>query len=214
VSDLLPRWRTTAAEVCAAPDDHVTAVGTDLLQRWSGPARSYHDTAHLTEVLDGIDMLADDAAGTEVAAVRLAAWFHDAIYDGVPGEDERASAEFARDQLTELGVDPGLVAEVARLVLLTDGHDPGPDDFAGQLLCDADLAVLGRDDAGYRAYVAAASAEYAHVPAERFRTGRVRVLRELLAHRPLFHLPTANARWEAQARANISAEIARLTDSS
>lgn len=204
------RWRSTASDVCSAPDQEIEAVGRDLLDRWSAPARSYHDVAHLAEVLDGIDMLADDAAGTEVAAVRLAAWFHDAIYDGVPGQDERASAELARDQLTELGVDSSLVAEVARLVLLTDGHDPGPDDLAGQLLCDADLAVLGRDDAGYRAYVAAASAEYAHIPAERFRTGRLRVLRELLAHHPLFHLPTANARWEAQARANMTAEIARL----
>ena len=41
-------------------------------------------------------------------------------------------------------------AEVARLVRLTETHDPADDDLAGQALCDADLAILAVGAAALR----------------------------------------------------------------
>ena len=100
-------------------------------------ARGYHDRQHLTEVLTHVDELMspnDPARGP----VLLAAWFHDAVYDG-RGDDEERSAQLA---LSSLGDSP-LGREVARLVRLTATHRPADDDPAGQVLCDADLGILG-----------------------------------------------------------------------
>ena len=52
--------------------------------------------------------------------------------------------------------------------------------------------------------------EHAHVDDAAFRSGRARVLRALLDG-PLFRTPQAAARWEARARAQVGAELARLS---
>ena len=53
--------------------------------------------------------------------------------------------------------------------------------------------------------------EYAQVPDPAFRAGRAQVLRGLLAQQVLFRTETGHARWELAARANVEAELARLT---
>ena len=196
MDDLIARWRDLV-------DDE--AAGRSLLSRWSEPHRRYHDAAHLRAVLDAVDELATDAADPD--AVRLAAWFHDAVYAGNPGVDERDSARLAASTLPALGVGDERVAEVVRLVELTATHDPAPDDKNGAVLCDADLAVLGGDPETYAAYAAAVRAEYAHVDEEVFRRGRAEVLERLLSGKPLYRTAAARERWEDAARRNVRTEL-------
>ncbi|SEU06731.1 HD domain-containing protein [Nonomuraea wenchangensis] len=186
------------------------ATGAELIARWSEPHRHYHDRAHLAAVLAAVDDLAGDAADPD--AVRLAAWFHDAVYDGHPGRDEERSAQLAQSRLPRCGVPPAVVAEVARLVRLTAAHDTlTAGDANGAVLCDADLAVLGGPTGGYAAYAAAVRREYAHVPDDLFRPARADVLRRLLAAPALYRTARGRASWEERARANMTAELAELT---
>lgn len=199
---MLTGWRAAAGESPAAE-----AVGAELVARWSEPHRRYHTLTHLTAVLAAVDRLADLA--DDPHAVRLAAWFHDAVYDGRPGWDEERSAQLAQSRLPRCGVPPARVAEVARLVRLTAAHDMlTRTDRDGAVLCDADLAVLGGDD--YETYAANIRQEYAHVPDDLFRQGRAQVLRRLLAVPELFRTPQARELWEERARAHMSAELATL----
>lgn len=183
------------------------AVGAELVARWTEPHRRYHTLAHLRAVLAAVEPLADAAA--DPVAVRLAAWFHDAVYTGRPGHDEERSAQLAQASLPRCGVPPARVATAARLVRLTAAHDPDADDADGAVLCDADLAVLAGPD--YPAYARAVREEYRHVPDESFRASRAAVLRRLLDRPRLYRTPAAYARWEAAARANLAAELAELT---
>ncbi|WP_022919567.1 DUF4031 domain-containing protein [Ruania albidiflava] len=194
------RWAHTLA---AQP-----GLGTQLLHRWSEPHRRYHTTAHLLDVLSALDLLC--APAVPPRTVRLAAWFHDAIYTGVAGVDEEDSADLAERALPQVGLAATEVSEVVRLVLLTRSHSPVPQDRAGALLCDADLAVLGRDPDGYARYQQQVRAEYAHVSEPDWRTGRSAVLQHLLDRRPLFRTPTGAAHWEQRARANLQGELAQL----
>ena len=89
----------------------------------------------------------------------------------------------------------------------------GPDDGAGAVLCDADLAVLASDPETYAAYAVAVREEYAHVPEPVFRAARAKILRELLEHEALFRTTTGQSRWEAAARRNVEAEIVLLSAS-
>jgi len=212
VDDLGTRWRAAARGAGAlAPDVDVDAAGVELLGRWSQPHRAYHTTAHLRTMLDVIDRHADRADHPDV--VRLAAWWHDAVYDprAVGDANERDSAELASAVLAGLGVPPVAVDEVDRLVLLTANHSARARDRDGALLCDADLAVLAGSPAAYDAYVAAVRREYAHVPEPEFRTGRAALVRRLLTLPTLYRIPELRAAWEPTARANLRRELAALT---
>ncbi|HZC99365.1 MAG TPA: metal-dependent phosphohydrolase [Actinomycetes bacterium] len=191
---LLGRWRA------AAPPGS-DPLARELLGRWREPHRHYHTVAHLAAVLTIV---------RQRPAVELAVWFHDAIYDPHAANNEAASAELAERSLTAAGAAPAMVAEVARLVRLTATHDPRPGDDAGALLCDADLAILAADPAGYDAYAADVRREYAHLPDEAFRAGRAAVLRDLLGRPALYRVVPERADWEPRARANLTRELSTL----
>src|SRR5262249_59053313 len=91
--------------------------------------------------------------------------------------------------LGELGVGPAVVDEVARLVLLTKTHDCAEGDSAGEVLLDADLAILGAEEAEYDRYARAIRAEYAWVSEGDYRAGRRRVLEGFLARPRLYRTP-------------------------
>jgi predicted metal-dependent HD superfamily phosphohydrolase len=178
-----------------------------VVRAWSEPHRRYHDLAHLAAVLGTVDRLADDAPDPD--AVRLAAWYHDVIYDPHRNDNEAVSAGRARAGLRGLVPDER-IAEVERLVLLTTGHDVDPGDANGAVLCDADLAVLASPPEAYAAYASAVREEYRHVPDELFTAGRIAVLEQLLALPRLYRLPAVAESWEARARANMAAELSLL----
>jgi len=195
------------------PRSHWPLAGYDelrdrLLAAYSSVDRGYHDVRHLEEVLDRlVELLSVEGAGVDRDALLLAAWFHDAVYDG-DADDEERSAELAADALA--GFDTALAAEVARLVRTTAAHRPGEDDLAGRLLCDADLAILASDPERYADYVAGVRREFAAVSDPEFRKGRAAVLRALLAKPTLFHSEHARSAWEERARANVTRELAAL----
>ncbi len=177
-----------------------------LLARWSEPHRRYHAVGHLLAVLERLDELV--APDPVPATLVLAAWFHDAVYEGA-NDDEEASARLAERELAGI-VTPGDVAEVARLVRLTSTHHPVDGDTAGELLCDADLAILGSGTAEYDRYVSLVRQDYAHVSDDDWRTGRAAVLDQLLALDPLFRTERGRALWASRADSNLRRELGTL----
>lgn len=182
-----------------------------LLAAYDDPRRGYHDRQHLTEVLEWVDVLLDASPGdvdgsADRDAVVLAAWFHDAVYEGA-GDDEERSAALAERELATAGLPSFLVREVARLVRLTAAHRPEADDVAGAVLCDADLAILASDDAHYAEYLSGVRREFADITDGDFRSGRARVLRQLLDAASLFGTRYGREHWEQRARDNLRREL-------
>lgn len=182
------------------PDQH--DLRDELIAAWDRPG--YHDQLHLSEVLDRLDQLAAAGAEHDVTIVGLAAWFHDAVYDG-GADDEEQSAQWA-----ERALSPAYADEVARLVRMTAHHRPDDDDAGGCALSDADLAILAAPEERYETYAAGVRADFAHVDDADFRAGRAAVLRDLAAKPYLFHTPQARELWESAARANLEREISDL----
>lgn len=182
------------------------ALFLDLLDRWSEDHRRYHGCTHLLAVLEAMDLLTDPADPPRT--VLLAAWFHDAVYRGIAGQDEEESARLAQERLTDAGLPAAEVEEVARLVRLTSDHRPEPGDDDGALLCDADLSVLGGEPEPYARYVAAVREDYAHIGDADFAAGRAAVVRHLLELDPLFHSDRARELWLDAARRNLLGELA------
>ena len=71
--------------------------------------RGYHDLRHLAEVCARLEELAAGGAAYDRDAVLLAAWFHDAVYDGERDAEER-SAAWAEDALTRPACPADVVA--------------------------------------------------------------------------------------------------------
>jgi predicted metal-dependent HD superfamily phosphohydrolase len=204
VSDLVgfDAWAALAGDSPTSRTEWAAVVAA-----WSEPHRRYHDLAHLAAVLGIVGELAGAAADPD--AVRLAAWYHDVVYDPRRGDNEEVSAARARAGLRGL-VDDDRLAEVERLVLLTAGHDPAPGDANGAVLCDADLAVLASPPESYATYASAVREEYGHLSDEVFAAGRAEVLEQLLALPALYRLPAVAESWTARARANLAAELSLL----
>ena len=208
---LLGGWLRHVSRLApGAARPQLEAAGRELLARYAEPHRAYHDVTHLGEVLAAVAMLAEHAA--DLPVVVAAAWWHDAVYDvtAAAGHNERASAELAREALRSWSVPPDRTARVGDLVEMTAHHDPAPGDRDGEVLSDADLAVLAADPDRYARYVAGVRREYAHVPDDAFAAGRAAVLADLLRHDRLYRTAAGLARWEAAARANLRRELAAL----
>ncbi|AYE99655.1 metal-dependent phosphohydrolase (plasmid) [Mycobacterium paragordonae] len=203
------QWRTLVA-TCNGASQYADDICRAVLTGWDEPHRRYHNITHLRDVLCCVDELA--AHASDANAVRFAAWYHDIVYRGQPN-DEHNSARRAEHDMSALRLPPALIGEVARLIRLTAHHDPAPDDYNGETLCDADLAILAAPPDRYANYTNAIRAEYAHLSDDAFREGRSKILHALLEAPALYRTPTAHASWTAQAHTNLHTELHHLTGS-
>jgi predicted metal-dependent HD superfamily phosphohydrolase len=202
-------------------------VFDDLIARHRQSHRRYHGVRHVVWVVRHVRELEAAVpecheAAYDAAAVAMAAFFHDAVYDATRDDNEERSAVLAEHQLGSLGWDDARIRVVAALVRETATHAsdgastpadaPVPSDTERHVLLDADLAVLGSEPAAYAAYAAGVRVEYGHLPDEVWRIGRGDVLRRLLGRPSLYSSAPAREWWGARARANLTAELASLAD--
>ncbi|MGI3785591.1 MAG: HD domain-containing protein [Janthinobacterium lividum] len=200
-AELAERWHAVLP--------HQEAMGAALVERYREPWRRYHDVRHLLAVLRQVDALAGDQ---DLFIVRLAAWFHDAIYD-IPFREltnEEGSARLALRELSRAGLEQEDLTQVARLVRMTADHVPGSRDPEGELLCDADLAVLAGSGQEYAAYVADVREEYADVADDDFFSGRFEVL-EPWIEGEIYRTGKGKLLTPA-ARRNVAAEVRELAE--
>ena len=198
-----------------------TALGEDLLARYEQPHRKYHTSVHLSEMLTALKMLYERHHTATPRAVLLAAWFHDAVYEANPGEDEAASADLARTTLTPLASTGSLtnreVTAIAHLIELTASHQlaDGIEEYTSgaltradaEFFLDADLAILAADSPRYTRYVAGVRAEYAHYAPDAFTRGRAAILQGFLNRTAIYASDTAHLLWDAPARLNLRTEL-------
>jgi len=196
-------WLELAAEL-DLESEPTNDIGFDLAACYTEPHRHYHTMEHISAVLVH---LKDLHVSTPTA--KLAAFFHDAVYDPTRGDNEAQSADLAREVL--IAVDRPEADDVAAIVLATATHqlpDGAPRETAAFL--DADLAILAAPADVYETYTANVRKEYAHVSEDDFRTGRSAILEGLLSRDQLFFTTAGQAKFDALARTNLRREIESL----
>lgn len=141
--------------------------------------------------------------------IEVAIWFHDAVY--VPGrpDNEAASAALAEQALAAGDVAAPVCDRVRSLVLATR-HTAVPHGNDARILTDIDLAILGADPYRFGIYDRAIRREFHALPEGEYRAGRATVLRSFLARPSIYHTDSFRERYEATARANITAALAAL----
>jgi predicted metal-dependent HD superfamily phosphohydrolase len=200
---LRARWHEHLA---GYPSPKLDAIFDEIVSRHSEPHRAYHNLQHVEQVLDVVDYLARFAV--DLRSVRLAAWFHDIVYDPRGPDNEAASALLSRELLAEIGYMSKSAVEA--MIFATREHDLDGADFDTMILIDADLAILGSPPETYAAYSAAIRKEYFWVPEARYYSGRSQVLERLLGRKSIYGLPLMRDQFEERARENMKAELESL----
>src|SRR5579885_894401 len=144
LSHLESRWSGLLSSLGAMAEECLRTFA-DLAARYGSVGRHYHTLDHVAAVLRTLAEL--EAEEARQPALFLAAWFHDAVYDSRAKDNEEQSAALVVGVLRPLRLPEPLLAETARLILLTKTHQADADDVPGQLLLDADLAILGAEQA-------------------------------------------------------------------
>ncbi len=178
----------------------------DLSRFYSSPERHYHTLTHIQHFLSVVETLTPKAEN--LAAIEFAAWFHDLIYDSNAKDNEEKSADYAESILKSLAIPGEVIAQVKRLILRTKSHQiTEEDDLYTKIMLDADLAILGVEDAEYRRYAQAIRWEYSWVGDEDYWKGRTQFLQSLLERPKIYQTEEAFEALETKARNNLREEL-------
>jgi predicted metal-dependent HD superfamily phosphohydrolase len=215
VPALITWWTLDVAELAPeAHSDAVQAVGADLVRRLDEEHRRYHTARHVVEMFWALEDLEQAGVVTrrQAALARVAAWFHDAVYDTTSsgGENEVDSAALAVRDLSALGFAAEDVETVRDLVLSTHDHELTGTPLAAAFH-DADLWILSSPPGRYDEYTRQVRDEYAAVPDDVFRAARASILRPFLDRETIYATEFARESWEDAARANLATELGLLT---
>lgn len=215
---LLPAYIRSMKSVGAtAPLEQLQASGERLVSMWRSPDRCFHNLKHAIDMLARVDELADESHNPDI--MRLAVWYHGCIFSSASeqtykrngGEDEIASAAYAAQDLSALGVPDKVTDRVCALILNLKRHNLTGEDIDAQALLDADLGTLAVEPQLYKRYRELVRQEYAHIPDRPYLTARLAIITRLLEREHLFRSPLGQ-RWELPARQNLDAERRRVTD--
>jgi predicted metal-dependent HD superfamily phosphohydrolase len=180
-----------------------------LVENYNQPDRFYHNLNHIYGMLSTVHRFSKDDINN-LAALKLAVWFHDFIYDTHRSDNEEKSAEFTGNLFRSWGIDPPLIMEVEKLILSTKiGANINPTlDF--MILHDSDLEILGTDELTYQEYSRSIRQEYGWVSDVEYQRGRTKVLHTFLQRERIYHTDTMFNEQEAIARHNLTQEILTL----
>lgn len=164
---------------------------------------AYHNLTHIADCLEKFSARKSEAENP--AAIELAIWYHDAIYDPRAPDNEEQSAQLASESLSNTP----FAKPVSNLILATKHTSPLTSQDA-QLICDIDLSILGASPSDYQKYASAIRSEYSWVSESDYRAGRSKVLKHFLDRDFIFSLKNSQEIYETQARQNISQELISL----
>jgi uncharacterized protein len=108
---------------------------------------SYHNIDHTTDVMQAVALIGD-IEGIDEKNRRLlltAALFHDAGFLVGREEHENASCNIAIQYLPGFGYQPAEIEAICNMIMATR-IPQSPQNHLEEILCDADLDYLGRDD--------------------------------------------------------------------
>ena len=149
----------------------------------------------------------------DTVAVIYAIGFHDAVYNPKASDNEARSAQLLLD--TAPPIDARSLARAHRMIEATAGHFlPDDLDEAATHDCahflDMDLGIFGAPPKRFDIYEDQIRREYAHVPSEAFREGRLKILRHFAQRDQLYFTDWGSMRFEGGARHNLARSIAAL----
>ena len=183
-------------------------IWKQLVTAHTNPDRHYHNLNHVWHLLTLANSV--EAITENLSAIKLAAWFHDYVYDPQSQENEIKSAVYAEKTLTKLNIASDLINLVKQIILSTQKHKPLLDSIDNLLFLDLDLSILGASGDRYWQYAQNIRKEYSWLSDRNYQQGRKQVLSTFLARDRIYYTDYFYQRLESQARENLAREIELL----
>lgn len=200
----LARWGAIFAELGGVGDPQVHA---QLRQHYSDPQRRLHTLRRVASQLDALAAAAEHAAHPQ--ELELAIWFRAAIFDPRSAENERRSAQWARNVARAAGLSMAVCDRIHDLVLVVaPGSEARQPDEA--LMLDIEHAELGEAPVTYARFESALRQSFAHLPQALYAVLRRKAIADLLARPGIYYTEYFGSRLEARARSNLEHSLHRL----
>ena len=108
---------------------------------------TYHSLNHIEDVYSAAAFLGKEEGitGDDHLLLLTAALFHDSGFMQGPKEHERVSCEIARQHLPGFGYTDAQLEKIDGMIMATQ-IPQSPKNLLEEIICDADLDYLGRDD--------------------------------------------------------------------
>lgn len=118
-----------------------------LLSEFLPETLTYHNIHHTLGVCSAVERIGkqENVEGEQIDLLKTAALFHDAGFIKRYDNNEEIGVEIAREVLPQYGYSKKQIEVVARLIMATKIPQQ-PNDLLEQIMCDADLDYLGRND--------------------------------------------------------------------
>jgi len=178
----------------------VSSLWFELHKAYTSGGRHYHNLTHLEHLLR--ELTAVKASIEQWDDVVFAAFYHDAVYSARANDNEEKSAVMAEQRLASIKYSAAGIEHCTKLILATKGHSRDSDSDINHFT-DADLSILGGEEAAYDDYARNVRKEYSIYPDMIYKPGRRKVLQHFLAMPKIFKTDLFFDRYEAAARKNL-----------
>lgn len=107
----------------------------------------YHGVHHVLDVLAAAEMLGEQEkiSGSEMELLKVAVLFHDAGFTVTPKNHEKIGCELVKKNLPGFGYGSEEIKIICGMIMATE-YPQKPKNHLEEIICDADLDYLGRDD--------------------------------------------------------------------
>jgi predicted metal-dependent HD superfamily phosphohydrolase len=214
-------WRQWQARRTVRPSGPLSEgeVWAVLVQHYTSPGRAYHTLEHVAGMVRQVRELRGSVTlgttpepelrGVDFDALELAAWFHDAVHAVGAEDNEARSADLACGAARAMGFSDEQIEQVRSMV--RDSAHAGPaSSYAGRLLCDIDLVLLGLPWEQFTMGVELIRRECAPMPKAAAHFERAVMFRALLARPAIYQTALFRDRLEERARENLTRAVAEL----
>ena len=108
---------------------------------------SYHSVMHVKDVINAVEeiALAENVGGEDLMLLKTAALFHDSGFLQGAKDHEEKSCEIAQEYLLDYGYNQPQIDKIKGMIMATK-IPQSPNNKLEEILADADLDYLGRDD--------------------------------------------------------------------
>ena len=125
-------------------------ISDHVLQKLEGlsPMLKYHSVDHVLDVLEQAQQIAtieNSVTSRELVLLQIASLYHDAGFLFVYKGHEEVGCEIARNELPGFGLNTEEINKICGMIMTTK-IPQSPQNKLEEIMCDADLDYLGRDD--------------------------------------------------------------------
>lgn len=190
--------------------DLIQSFWSEIELHYEASNRYYHNLTHLENIIDELAPLQKEIDNWEL--LLFSVFYHDIIYQASAQDNEEQSALLAKKRLSQIDLPEADLLVVYNQIISTKQHQKSIYTDTNYLL-DADLSILGKDWEQYIVYSQNIRKEYAIYPDHLYHAGRKKALIHFLTFSEIFKTVHFKAKYENQARLNITREISLLSSS-